>query len=94
MIIAVIMVLQLVIFALCLRIMCKFPSSANVAFYVSAHLMIVKLLADQVCQNYKVYRDDKPFSLQSQYFCKLTSIFLFFVVVFAFNGCVAYASNE
>jgi len=53
-VIPLVILLQLIIIALCLRIMDKYPKSANVPFYVSAHLMIVKLLAKQLYKNYKI----------------------------------------
>jgi hypothetical protein len=93
--IGLVIVLQLLIIAACLRIMDRYPSSASVPFYVSAHVMIATLLADQVYKNYKMYKDNKSFNLQSEYFSnKFIYLFFYLFVICALNGGVAYASDE
>jgi hypothetical protein len=90
-----IIIFQFVLIAISLRIMSKYPSSANVGFYVSANLMIIKILVNQIVLNYEIYRSNKSFCLQSQYFSnKLIYFSLCLFVICVFNGSVAYASDE
>lgn len=88
-----IIIFQFILIAISLRIMSKFPSSANVAFYVSANLMIIKILIGLIFQNYKMYKN-QSFSLQPQYFSNtLISFSLCVFVICILNGSVAYASD-
>ena len=88
-------VLQLFLIGINLRILKKSPSSARAPFYISAHLMIVKLLVDQILQNYKTYKSSQTFSLQP--IClsnKLIYLSLCLLIICIFNDSVAYASGE
>jgi hypothetical protein len=72
-----VMLFQLLIITISLRIMHKHSSSANVAFYISAHLMIIKILVTQIVLHYEIYRSNKSFCLLTQYFSnKLIYLFL------------------
>lgn len=72
----------------------KYPEPTYL-FYVSAHLMIVKLLAKQLYKNDKIYKENKPFNLQFKYFSNtLTYISLCLFVICVLNSGVAYASND
>ena len=86
--------LQLFLIGISLRILNKYPTSGRASFYVSAHLMIVKLLIDQVLQNYKIYRNNQIFSLQpSGLSNRLIFLSLCLFVICILNGSVAYASD-
>jgi len=90
-----IVILQLFLICINLRIFNKYPASANVPFYVSAHLMIVKLLVDQIVQYYKMYKSEQTFSLQPMCFSnRLVVISLCLFMVCILNESVAYASDE
>lgn len=90
-----IVILQLFLICINLRIFNKFPASANVPFYVSAHLMIVKLLVDQIVQYYQMYKSSQTFSFQPMSFSNrliILSLCLFLICIF--NDSVAYASDD
>lgn len=57
--------------------------------------MIVKLLVDQIFQNYKIYNSSHTFSLQPMcVFNRLIVISLCLFMICIFNGSVAYASDD
>ena len=88
-------VTQFILITISLRIMSKYPSSANVAFYASANLMIIKILVGLIFQNYTIYKNNQSFSLQPRYFSnKLIWFSLCLFVICILNGSVAYASDE
>jgi hypothetical protein len=90
-----IIIFQFILITISLRIMSKYPSSANVAFYVSANLMIIKILVDRILQNYNIYKRNQSFSLRTQYFSnKLISFSLCLFVICILDGSVAYASDD
>lgn len=89
-----IIVLQFFLIALSLRILSKYPSSASAPFYVSANFMIVKILVDQILENYKIYKNSETFSLQLRHFSnKFMFLSLCLFVVCVLNIDVAYASD-
>ena len=63
-----IVILQLLVICINLRIFNKYPTSADVPFYVSVHLMIVKLLVDLIVQYYQMYKISQTFSFQPMEF--------------------------
>lgn len=90
-----IIILQLFLIGISLRIFNKYPSSANAPFYVSAHLMIVKLLVDKIVQYYQMYKSSQTFSFQPMSFSNrliILSLCLFLICIF--NDSVAYASDD
>ena len=93
--VGLVILFQLIIIVASLRIMDRYTSLGNLPFYVSAHLMIFKLLAEQLYKNYQMYKDNKPLNLQSEHFSnKLIYLFLYILVICALYGGVAYASDE
>ena len=54
-IILFVVLLQLIIVIMCLRIMYLYPTSADTPFYVSAYLMIIRVLIGSVYTNYHNY---------------------------------------
>lgn len=79
-----VVLLQLTIVILSLRIMYVYPSCANTPFYVSAHLMIIKTLINSVYTNYRMVKENTPFSVQPKYFYN-KFIYLF---VYRFVSCI------
>lgn len=94
-VVAFVLILQCMLVAIILRIIHKYQSSANALFYVNATIMIVKILADHIFQNYQIYKNNKGFCFQSQYFSnQFVNISLCLFVICVLNGGVAYASDE
>jgi len=90
-----VVLLQCVIVIMCFRMMYIYPSSANTPFYVSAYLMIIKLLIDALCTNYKMFKENKPVNVQPQYFYnKFFYLFVFILVICLLNCDVAIAADE
>ena len=87
--------LQLTIVIMCLRIMHKYPSSANVPFYVSASAMIIKTLIDELYTNYNMFKENRSVNFQSPcFYNKFFYLFVYILVVCILSCEVAYAADE
>lgn len=72
-----------------------YPSCANTLFYVSAHLMIIKILMASVSTNYQNYIHNEVFNVKPQYLSnKLLSLSLYIFVICILSCSIAYALDE
>ena len=72
-----------------------YPSSANVPFYVGAHVTIIKLLIDALYTNYNIFKENKPVNVQPQFFYNnFIYLLVYILVICILNGDVAYAMDE
>lgn len=89
-----VVLLQLTIVILSLRIMYVYPSCANAPFYVSAYAMIIKTLIDSLYIDYKMFQENTPFNVQSQYFYNtFTYLFVYILIICILSCEVAYAAD-
>ena len=90
-----VVLLQFIIVIACLRILYIYPSSANVPFFVGAHVTIIKLLIDALYTNYSMFKENKPVNVQPQFFYNnFIYLLVYILVICILNGDVAYAMDE